>query len=100
MYYLDLDLGRFDYGRREVRCVNKIVDVQWYKDALVPFIVLYLIISVFLESKGDIFAVKLLPMLKQLQMGLRAFMLLASRVWTCICFLIKKKVRAVSTLHN
>ncbi|XP_049809808.1 CTD nuclear envelope phosphatase 1 homolog isoform X1 [Schistocerca nitens] len=35
-------------------------------------------------------------MLKQLQMGLRAFLLLASRVWTCICFLLKKQVRAVS----
>ncbi|XP_049778892.1 CTD nuclear envelope phosphatase 1 homolog isoform X2 [Schistocerca cancellata] len=31
-------------------------------------------------------------MLKQLQMGLRAFLLLASRVWTCICFLLKKQV--------
>ncbi|KDR22343.1 CTD nuclear envelope phosphatase 1 homolog isoform X1 [Zootermopsis nevadensis] len=34
-------------------------------------------------------------MLKQLQMGLRAFLLLASRVWTCVCFLLKKQVRAV-----
>jgi hypothetical protein len=35
-------------------------------------------------------------MLKQLQMGMRAFFLMASRVWTCICFLLKKQVRAVS----
>ncbi|KAJ9577802.1 hypothetical protein L9F63_005621, partial [Diploptera punctata] len=28
-------------------------------------------------------------------MGLRAFLLLASRVWTCVCFLFKKQVRAV-----
>lgn len=35
-------------------------------------------------------------MLKQLQMGMRAFLLMASRVWTCICFLLKKQVRAVS----
>ncbi|XP_033219890.1 CTD nuclear envelope phosphatase 1 homolog isoform X1 [Belonocnema kinseyi] len=35
-------------------------------------------------------------MLKQLQMGMRAFLLIASRVWTCICFLLKKQVRAVS----
>ncbi|XP_075237056.1 CTD nuclear envelope phosphatase 1-like protein dullard isoform X2 [Lycorma delicatula] len=34
-------------------------------------------------------------MLKQLQMGLRAFLLLASRVWTFVCFLLKKQVRAV-----
>ncbi|XP_039296977.1 CTD nuclear envelope phosphatase 1 homolog isoform X2 [Nilaparvata lugens] len=31
-------------------------------------------------------------MLKQLQMGLRAFLLLASRVWTCVCFLLKKQI--------
>ncbi|XP_018905744.1 CTD nuclear envelope phosphatase 1 homolog isoform X2 [Bemisia tabaci] len=30
-------------------------------------------------------------MLKQLQMGLRAFLLLASRVWSCISFLLKKQ---------
>lgn len=35
-------------------------------------------------------------MLKQLQMGLRAFLLLASKIWTCICFLVKKQARAVS----
>lgn len=34
-------------------------------------------------------------MLKQLQMGLRAFLLLASRVWTCVCYVLKKQVRAV-----
>uniref|UniRef100_A0A1B6CCV0 CTD nuclear envelope phosphatase 1 homolog n=1 Tax=Clastoptera arizonana TaxID=38151 RepID=A0A1B6CCV0_9HEMI len=34
-------------------------------------------------------------MLKQLQMGIRAFVLLASRVWTCVCFLFKKQVRAL-----
>ncbi|XP_014275839.1 CTD nuclear envelope phosphatase 1 homolog isoform X1 [Halyomorpha halys] len=37
-------------------------------------------------------------MLKELQMGLRACYMLASRVWTCICFLLKRKVRAVSLL--
>uniref|UniRef100_A0A1B6DA32 CTD nuclear envelope phosphatase 1 homolog n=1 Tax=Clastoptera arizonana TaxID=38151 RepID=A0A1B6DA32_9HEMI len=31
-------------------------------------------------------------MLKQLQMGIRAFVLLASRVWTCVCFLFKKQL--------
>lgn len=35
-------------------------------------------------------------MLKQMQMGLRAFLVLASKVWTCICYLLKKQVRAVS----
>lgn len=35
------------------------------------------------------------PMLKQLQMGLRAFLLLASRVWTCLCFMFKKQVRSI-----
>ena len=35
-------------------------------------------------------------MLKQLQMGMRAFLLMASRVWTCVFFLLKKQVRAVS----
>ncbi|XP_073969137.1 CTD nuclear envelope phosphatase 1-like protein dullard isoform X2 [Rhodnius prolixus] len=34
-------------------------------------------------------------MLKQVLMGLRACYLLASRVWTCICFLFKKQVRNV-----
>lgn len=39
---------------------------------------------------------RLTDMLKQLQMGMRAFLLMASRVWTCVCFLLKKQVRAVS----
>lgn len=34
-------------------------------------------------------------MLKQLQMGMRAFLLMASRVWTCVFFLLKKQIRAV-----
>ncbi|KAK9881676.1 hypothetical protein WA026_017192 [Henosepilachna vigintioctopunctata] len=34
-------------------------------------------------------------MWKQLQMGIRAFMLIASRVWTCLCFMLKKQTRAV-----
>ncbi|XP_014252730.1 CTD nuclear envelope phosphatase 1 homolog isoform X4 [Cimex lectularius] len=34
-------------------------------------------------------------MLKELQMGLRACYMLASRVWTCICFLLRKQVRAI-----
>lgn len=38
-------------------------------------------------------------MLKQLQMGMRAFLLMASRVWTCICFLLKKQVRAISQMQ-
>ncbi|KAI4461622.1 nuclear lim interactor-interacting factor-related [Holotrichia oblita] len=39
-------------------------------------------------------------MLKQLQIGLRAFLLLASRVWTCLCYMIKKQSRAVSIKHS
>lgn len=35
-------------------------------------------------------------MLKQLQMGLRAFMLLASKVWSCFCYMFKKQYRAVN----
>lgn len=31
-------------------------------------------------------------MLKQLQMGMRAFLLMASRVWTCVFFLLKKQI--------
>ncbi|XP_043473594.1 CTD nuclear envelope phosphatase 1 homolog isoform X1 [Leptopilina heterotoma] len=38
-------------------------------------------------------------MLKQLQMGMRAFLLIASRVWTCICFLLKKQVRSISQMQ-
>ncbi|XP_045473343.1 CTD nuclear envelope phosphatase 1 homolog isoform X2 [Harmonia axyridis] len=34
-------------------------------------------------------------MWKQLQMGIRAFMLIASRVWTCLCFMLKKQARAI-----
>ncbi|XP_026478552.1 CTD nuclear envelope phosphatase 1 homolog isoform X1 [Ctenocephalides felis] len=33
-------------------------------------------------------------MLKQLQMGLHAFYVVASKVWTCLCFMFKKQVRA------
>lgn len=39
-------------------------------------------------------------MLKQLQMGLRAFLLLASRIWTCLCFMIRKQTRAVSNTNR
>lgn len=39
--------------------------------------------------------IKLLPMLKQLQMGLRAFLLLASKIWSFICYVVRKQVRAV-----
>lgn len=35
------------------------------------------------------------PMLKQLQMGLRAFLVLASKIWTFICFVFRKNTRAV-----
>ncbi|CAG9856245.1 unnamed protein product [Phyllotreta striolata] len=34
-------------------------------------------------------------MWKQLQMGLRAFLLIASRVWTCLCYTLKKQTRAI-----
>lgn len=34
-------------------------------------------------------------MWKQLEMGLRAFLLLASRIWTCLCFTLKKQTRAI-----
>lgn len=36
------------------------------------------------------------PMLKQLQMGLRAFLVLASKIWTFICFVFRKNTRAVT----
>lgn len=42
----------------------------------------------------------LFPMWKQLQMGLRAFLLIASRVWTCLCYTLKKQTRAVSILYK
>ncbi|EEB13741.1 dullard protein, putative [Pediculus humanus corporis] len=32
-------------------------------------------------------------MLKQLQMGLRAFLLMASKIWTCVCYFLKLQVR-------
>lgn len=35
-------------------------------------------------------------MLKQLQMGLRAFMLIASKVWSCFCYMFRKQYRAVN----
>ncbi|KAI5752474.1 hypothetical protein M8J77_017282 [Diaphorina citri] len=35
-------------------------------------------------------------MLKQLQMGLRAFVLLASKFWSCLIFLFKKQVRVIA----
>lgn len=38
-------------------------------------------------------------MLKQLQMGLRAFLLVASKIWSFICYVIRKQVRAVSVVH-
>lgn len=41
-----------------------------------------------------------IAMLKQLQMGMRAFLLMASRVWTCVCFLLKKQVRSVSRCYR
>ncbi|CAH0555827.1 unnamed protein product [Brassicogethes aeneus] len=34
-------------------------------------------------------------MWKQLQMGIRAFLLIASRVWTCLCYTLKKQTRAI-----
>ncbi|XP_065173605.1 CTD nuclear envelope phosphatase 1 homolog isoform X2 [Atheta coriaria] len=34
-------------------------------------------------------------MWKQVQMGLRAFLLLASRVWNCLCFMVKKQTRSI-----
>ena len=35
-------------------------------------------------------------MLKQLQMGLRAFLVLASKIWTFVCFVFRKKAREVT----
>lgn len=37
-------------------------------------------------------------MLKQLQMGLRAFLVLASKIWTFICFVARKNTRTVGIL--
>lgn len=34
-------------------------------------------------------------MWKQLQIGIQAFLLLASRVWACVCFMIRKQHRAI-----
>lgn len=34
-------------------------------------------------------------MVKQLQMGLRAFLLLASKIWSFVCYVLKKQARAV-----
>ncbi|XP_050523571.1 CTD nuclear envelope phosphatase 1 [Daktulosphaira vitifoliae] len=34
-------------------------------------------------------------MLKVVQMGIQAFMVLASKVWACICFLIKRQIKTV-----
>ncbi|ENN81653.1 CTD nuclear envelope phosphatase 1 homolog isoform X2 [Dendroctonus ponderosae] len=34
-------------------------------------------------------------MWKQLEMGLRAFLLIASRIWTCLCFTLRKQTRAI-----
>ncbi|XP_073956730.1 CTD nuclear envelope phosphatase 1-like protein dullard [Choristoneura fumiferana] len=39
-------------------------------------------------------------MLKQLQMGLRAFMLLASKVWSCVCYMFKKQYRALAQYQS
>ncbi|KAF8767523.1 CTD nuclear envelope phosphatase 1 like protein [Argiope bruennichi] len=36
-----------------------------------------------------------LQMLKQLQMGIRAFLLFASKIWNFICFVFRKQVRAI-----
>ncbi|XP_035789883.1 CTD nuclear envelope phosphatase 1 homolog isoform X1 [Anopheles albimanus] len=35
-----------------------------------------------------------MPMLSQFQMHLRAFLVLASKVWTCICYMFNRQVRA------
>ncbi|XP_055936248.1 CTD nuclear envelope phosphatase 1-like isoform X1 [Argiope bruennichi] len=37
-------------------------------------------------------------MLKQLQMGIRAFLLFASKIWNFICFVFRKQVRAKNSL--
>ena len=39
-------------------------------------------------------------MLKQLQMGLRAFLVLASKIWTFVCFVVRKNTRAVMYFKN
>lgn len=40
-----------------------------------------------------------MPMLSQFQMNFHAFLVLASKVWTCICFMFNRQVRAVSINH-
>nr|XP_032517005.1 CTD nuclear envelope phosphatase 1 homolog isoform X2 [Danaus plexippus plexippus] len=39
-------------------------------------------------------------MLKQLQMGLRAFMLIASKVWSCFCYMFRKQYRALAQYQS
>lgn len=39
---------------------------------------------------------KFVQMFKQIQMGLKAFLLFTARVWSCICYSLKKQTRAVS----
>lgn len=49
----------------------------------------------YLEFVLKVWYQTLFPMWKQLQMGLRAFWLIASRIWTCLCYTLKKQTRAV-----
>ncbi|XP_037916922.1 CTD nuclear envelope phosphatase 1 homolog isoform X2 [Hermetia illucens] len=35
-----------------------------------------------------------MPMLSQFQMNFRAFLVLASKVWTCICYMFNRQIRA------
>ncbi|KOB73559.1 Dullard [Operophtera brumata] len=39
-------------------------------------------------------------MLKRLQMGLRTFMLIASKVWSCFCYMFKKQYRALAQYQS
>lgn len=39
---------------------------------------------------------KRMPMLSHFQMNFRAFLVLASKVWTCVCYMFNRQVRAVS----
>lgn len=39
---------------------------------------------------------KFIQMYRQLQMGLGAFLLFTSKIWSCICFVLKKQIRVVS----
>lgn len=41
-----------------------------------------------------------MPMLSHFQMNFNAFVVLASKVWTCLCFIFNRQVRAVCNRHE